>query len=239
MITVIPNFMMDQVDFCSGRFGPFSPPDPVSIPLWLAILLKESGRCKLVTPDWMNKDALQETLKNERENVEFQPLPFHYKEIAKLLCRWRADVPDCTEVERLLLELDSLRDEKIRRGVATMRGNGNGYKLTSLTAMEINTARSLMGLIMDTMQAYDSHSTHTPPPLAGDLNAHLPQEESQLPDTMPVPEAEELHQIPLPDTPAVDTQEAAPIVMPAPHVTPDASVPTETPQAPKRRRLRR
>eukprot|EP01061_Rhynchopus_euleeides_P004229 TRINITY_DN13506_c0_g1_i1.p1 TRINITY_DN13506_c0_g1~~TRINITY_DN13506_c0_g1_i1.p1 ORF type:complete len:269 (+),score=78.74 TRINITY_DN13506_c0_g1_i1:60-866(+) len=245
LVTVIPNFVMDQADFLSGRFGPFNPPDPVSVPLWLALLLKESGRCRLVTPDWMSKESLQETLKNERESAEFQPLPFHYKEIAKLLCKWRADVRDCTEVERLLVEIDSLRDEKIRRGINKIRANNNGYKLTSLTAIEINTARSVMGLIMDTLQAYDSHtSMQTPPPLAGDMQAYTD-------GGVPRPEQPGVPPAAGDETPAAAAETAAPLP-PADHTAgvpdtpvaaepaPEAAPADQEPQTlPKRRRLRR
>eukprot|EP00754_Rhynchopus_humris_P010895 Rhum_TRINITY_DN14181_c4_g1::Rhum_TRINITY_DN14181_c4_g1_i1::g.72449::m.72449/K10733/GINS2, PSF2; GINS complex subunit 2 len=186
IVRVIPNFLMDEVDFISGRYGPFNPPDPVDVPLWLAMLLRESGRCKIVTPLWMSREHLAATLQGERDSADFQPLPFHYQEIGKCVCRWREDVKECTDVERLLLELDSMREEKIRRGIGKMRINNRGYKLTALTSMEINSARSQMGYIMDTMQRYDDHAKSLPaPPVAGDLYAVAPPLPPPPPEAVP------------------------------------------------------
>ncbi|KAK3166629.1 hypothetical protein QOZ80_1AG0048290 [Eleusine coracana subsp. coracana] len=69
-----------------GDFGPFFPQIPSKVPLWLAVALKKRGKCTIRTPEWMTVDRLTQVLDAERESPrEFQPLPFHYIEISKLL----------------------------------------------------------------------------------------------------------------------------------------------------------
>ncbi|KAH8933395.1 hypothetical protein BDL97_18G028700 [Sphagnum fallax] len=69
-----------------GDFGPFYPQIPVKVPLWLGIAMKKRSKCRIQPPDWMSVERLAQVLDDEREAPrEFQPLPFHYVEISRLL----------------------------------------------------------------------------------------------------------------------------------------------------------
>lgn len=39
---------------CQGDFGPFRPNIASEVPLWLAVALKERGKCDIRAPDWMS-----------------------------------------------------------------------------------------------------------------------------------------------------------------------------------------
>ena len=46
----------------SGDVGPFKPGLPVSVPLWLAVNLRQRQRCRLVTPGWLQVERLEEVI---------------------------------------------------------------------------------------------------------------------------------------------------------------------------------
>ena len=41
IIEIQPNFRGEKMEFISGTFGPFFPAKPTSVPLWLAVYLKQ------------------------------------------------------------------------------------------------------------------------------------------------------------------------------------------------------
>ena len=47
LIQIIPNFKEEAFTFVSGTFGPFRPAKPVTVPLWLAIYLKQRNKCQV------------------------------------------------------------------------------------------------------------------------------------------------------------------------------------------------
>lgn len=47
--------------------------------------MKKKGRCSIVPPQWLSVDALEQVLKDEKENPAFSQVPFHYLEIAFML----------------------------------------------------------------------------------------------------------------------------------------------------------
>ena len=59
-IEVVPNFTHGVMHLIQGDVGPFRPGLPVSVPLWLAVNLRQRQRCRLVRPDWLAVDRLEE-----------------------------------------------------------------------------------------------------------------------------------------------------------------------------------
>ena len=69
-----------------GEFGPFQPNRECVVPLWLAHTLWKRKRCALAPPAWMSVEHLDAVLGLERQDASaFQPLPFHYVEVAHFL----------------------------------------------------------------------------------------------------------------------------------------------------------
>jgi hypothetical protein len=59
--------------FCPLRkYGPFRPQIQVSVPLWLASILKKQGRCIIVAPKWLSISSLRTVLESERTDDVFQ-----------------------------------------------------------------------------------------------------------------------------------------------------------------------
>lgn len=65
-IGVIPNFNHDPIYLISGAVGPFRGGQPLHIPLWLAMHLRQQQKCRIVPPVWMDVTLL-ENLKEEEK----------------------------------------------------------------------------------------------------------------------------------------------------------------------------
>lgn len=73
--------------FIQGTFGPFKPAKPVTVPLWLAIYLKQRKRCDVSIPAWLDVEFLKKVRTEDKSNGEAfsNALPFYYAEISQLL----------------------------------------------------------------------------------------------------------------------------------------------------------
>uniref|UniRef100_A0A0B7B3P1 DNA replication complex GINS protein PSF2 N-terminal domain-containing protein n=1 Tax=Arion vulgaris TaxID=1028688 RepID=A0A0B7B3P1_9EUPU len=69
IVQVIPNFSQEKMYLISGDLGPFSAGLPVSIPLWLAVNLKQRQKCRMVPPDWMEIDVLKKKARGGRQSI--------------------------------------------------------------------------------------------------------------------------------------------------------------------------
>eukprot|EP00475_Leptophrys_vorax_P041535 TRINITY_DN78303_c0_g1_i1.p1 TRINITY_DN78303_c0_g1~~TRINITY_DN78303_c0_g1_i1.p1 ORF type:complete len:200 (+),score=13.35 TRINITY_DN78303_c0_g1_i1:106-705(+) len=144
LVRVVPNFRADALRLFAGEFGPFRPQMAVEVPLWLAVALKKRGKCAVQPPTWMAADRLSAALDAEREQEGFQPLPFHYIEVAHLLFeaeRHGVDIPDAYKVRSLLQDIRDVRFNKIHQGLKRLGGATNAVKLANLSAMEANLVR--------------------------------------------------------------------------------------------------
>lgn len=89
-----------------GDLGPFQPPLPAEVTVWVALIMKKNNKCSIMCPDWLSvgnffyffckvsvthflrvysKEHLKSTREQEEQNQDFSVLPFHYMEIAQML----------------------------------------------------------------------------------------------------------------------------------------------------------
>lgn len=86
-ISIIPSFTEPApLAMLTGNFGPFIAGLPVEVPLWVALKLKEDGKCRIQPPPWMDVDRLKNLLGREKANADsFVEIPFYYIEMSRLL----------------------------------------------------------------------------------------------------------------------------------------------------------
>ncbi|EEC70314.1 hypothetical protein OsI_01171 [Oryza sativa Indica Group] len=171
IVEIVPNIRMEALNMICGDFGPFFPQIASKVPLWLAVALKKRGKCTIRTPDWMTIDSdcliaylsvlllyIFMVLDAERESPkEFQPLPFHYIEISKLLFdHARDDISDAYLVRSLIEDIRDVRFHKVETGLETISGRTHAVKLKNLSAMEVNIVRPFM---VRTLQAFYKHDS--------------------------------------------------------------------------------
>ncbi|XP_010920580.1 DNA replication complex GINS protein PSF2 [Elaeis guineensis] len=157
MVEVVPNIRMEALHVICGDFGPFFP-QIAKVPLWLALALKKRDKCTIRTPEWMSVERLTQVLEAERESPrEFQPLPFHYVEISRLLFdHARDDIPDIYMVRSLIEDIRYVRFHKVETGLETISGRTHAVKLKNLSAMEVNIVRPFMVRALQAFYKHDS-----------------------------------------------------------------------------------
>ncbi|CAI9092397.1 OLC1v1027625C2 [Oldenlandia corymbosa var. corymbosa] len=143
LIEIVPNMRMDPLNLICGDFGPFRPQIATQVPVWLAVALKKRGKCTIRPPEWMSVEKLTEVLEAERDTEKFQPLPFHYVEISRLLFDHAVgDIPDVYLVRSLIEDIKDVRFHKIGTGLEIIsKERTYALRLKNLSAMEANIVR--------------------------------------------------------------------------------------------------
>eukprot|EP00656_Telonema_subtile_P016810 TRINITY_DN18909_c0_g1_i1.p1 TRINITY_DN18909_c0_g1~~TRINITY_DN18909_c0_g1_i1.p1 ORF type:complete len:182 (+),score=54.05 TRINITY_DN18909_c0_g1_i1:212-757(+) len=151
LIEIVPRFTMPNLALITGDIGPFRAAIPIQVPIWLAFSLKKSQLCHIKPPFWLDAAHLKERLEHEKEHDSyFEPLPFHYMEIAAQLLDLAADdVPDHAKIKSVLLDIEEVRYAKMRKTLMGITGEDEAYKCNNISAMEINKVRPFMTKTVD------------------------------------------------------------------------------------------
>jgi GINS complex subunit 2 len=136
-IEISPKFNLAQLNLIEGDLGPFQASVPITVPLWLALSLRKRSMCTILAPAWFTLEELEKVLRAEKEGHEFQPLPFHYMEIASQLlnCAWD-DMEQPHKLQSIIEDIWLTRAEKRRKGL-------DGLDLTNLFAVKMNNVSAL------------------------------------------------------------------------------------------------
>uniref|UniRef100_A0A8D2Q5T8 GINS complex subunit 2 n=1 Tax=Varanus komodoensis TaxID=61221 RepID=A0A8D2Q5T8_VARKO len=115
-VAIIPSFSLDRIYLIGGDLGPFNPGLPVEVPLWLAINLKQRQKCRLIPPEWMDVEKLEQIRDQERKEDTFTPMPSpFYMELTKLLLNYAVDnIPKADEIRTLVKDIWDTRIAKLR-----------------------------------------------------------------------------------------------------------------------------
>ncbi|KAF0313543.1 DNA replication complex GINS protein PSF2 [Amphibalanus amphitrite] len=152
VLTIIPNFQQEQLYLIGGDVGPFRPALPVEVPVWLAVNLRQRSKCRIVPPDWMEVDRLQEKKEEEKNSAHFTPMPCeHYMELTQLIMDVAAgDVPRADQIRTIIKDIWDIRVAKLRSSVdAFLKSNSSYAKLDHLTLLELNTVRPFLNHSLD------------------------------------------------------------------------------------------
>lgn len=68
VVSIIPNFTYDKIYLICGEFGPFRAGLPMNVPLWLGVMLKQKQKCRMVPPDWMDIEVLENIKEEEKRS---------------------------------------------------------------------------------------------------------------------------------------------------------------------------
>ncbi|KAA0714606.1 GINS protein PSF2 [Triplophysa tibetana] len=147
IVKIIPNFSLDKIYLIGGDLGPFNPGLSVEVPVWLALNLKQRHKCRIIPPEWMDTDKLEEIRDQERKLDTFTPIPsLYYMELTKLLLNHAADnIPKADEIRTLVKDIWDTRMAKLRLSADSFISQQEAHaQLDNLTLMEINTTRSFL-----------------------------------------------------------------------------------------------
>ncbi|XP_026489951.1 probable DNA replication complex GINS protein PSF2 [Vanessa tameamea] len=152
IVSIIPNFSHDKIFLICGEFGPFRAGLPMNVPLWLAVMLKQKQKCRMVPPDWMDIEALETIKEEEKISRFFTKMPHeHYMIEAKLILGVAAeDIPRAAEIKTIIKDIWDIRMSKLRTSMDALMKSGGSYgRLDHLTMMEINSVKPLLPQAMD------------------------------------------------------------------------------------------
>ncbi|PSN39966.1 DNA replication complex GINS protein PSF2 [Blattella germanica] len=151
-VSVVPNFNFDRIFLIGGDVGPFRAGLPVNIPIWMALNLRQRQKCRIIAPDWMDPEKLEQVKEEESQSRYFTKMPSeHYMIEGRLLLSAAAeDIPRSDEIRTILKDIWDIRMSKLRSSVdAFIKAGGSHAKLDHLTAMEINSIRPLLPHALD------------------------------------------------------------------------------------------
>ncbi|XP_062566891.1 DNA replication complex GINS protein PSF2-like [Saccostrea cucullata] len=160
-VTVVPNFALDKIYLIGGDIGPLTPGLPVQVPLWMAVNLKQGQKCRIVPPEWMDIDRLQDKKQEETDSKFFTKMPSdHYMEVTQLLLKCATDdIPHADEIRTLVKDIWDLRIAKLRSSIDTfVKSDATHAKLNFLTLMELNTVRPFLTKALDQMHVLRSNT---------------------------------------------------------------------------------
>lgn len=147
LVTVVPLFSHEPIYLITGDVGPFIPKEPVQVPLWLAVNMKQRRQCHVVAPDWLSKEFLEQKKREEADSPVFTKMPCeHYLEVTQMLFDVAAaDIPDASEVRTLVKDIWDIRQAKLRSSMdAFVKSDEVHAKVDNLTQMEVITVRRLL-----------------------------------------------------------------------------------------------
>ncbi|XP_047361935.1 probable DNA replication complex GINS protein PSF2 isoform X3 [Vespa velutina] len=114
LVTIVPNFSFGAIHLISGTIGPFRAGLPAKVPIWLAVNLKQQQRCRIVNPEWMEAESLEEVAETEKLSKLFTKMPSsHYMDEAQLLLSVASD--DIHESEKIRTAIKFIGRETKRR----------------------------------------------------------------------------------------------------------------------------
>lgn len=151
-IGVIPNFNFDPIHLISGTIGPFRAGIPLHIPLWIAIHLRKQQKCRIVTPEWMEVEFLEDLKEEEKRTNGFLKMPSpHYMIIAKLVMgAAMEDITNSEQIKTLIKDLFDMRTSKLRKLIdAILGGDEANSKLDNITMLELHSVRPFVTHAMD------------------------------------------------------------------------------------------
>lgn len=123
------------------------------ITLWLALLLKQQGKCNIIVPSWLTLQQLDKYLEFELKNPSrFSNLPWNWLVVPHLLfSRCSDDFQDPVHLLRSKIQdLREVRMGKVNKGLRYL--NESHLQLENLSLMEINEMRIYACGIMDKLR---------------------------------------------------------------------------------------
>ncbi len=157
-VSIIGTFNEEVLHLIGGDVGPFEAGVSISVPLWLAIYLKQRHKCRIVCPNWLSVDTLEQTIGREAEDPLFSAVPRHFVAIGHLLFQKAPDdIPDGNRLKTLLKDLCDSRQAKLRTSVHKfIEGQGTSAKVDHLTQMEISSYRPVLLASLDQLRSLNS-----------------------------------------------------------------------------------
>ena len=105
----------------------------VQVPLWFAISLQKQRKCKIIIPDWLSVEYLENKLREEKTAPNLQEIHFHYIEIAQLIFEnIEEDIEQSSLIKSLLQDLENVRMDRLKLGLAALAEKIRDEKINAI-----------------------------------------------------------------------------------------------------------
>ncbi|CEQ42465.1 SPOSA6832_04275 [Sporobolomyces salmonicolor] len=156
-VEIVPLVRMGVVEGLDGpsvTYGPLTPPQKASVPLWLAVHLKKKRKCRIIAPGWMSVLYLEQILREETTQGDFSDLPRDYLEVSKVLLEVASDdLPAPDRLRLLLKDIREARQAKVREGLGAV--NAVHLGMPNLSTLELSELRPFFALSFQRLMALD------------------------------------------------------------------------------------
>lgn len=155
-IEILPRYTMASIDLITTTIPPLRAMQRATVPVWVAVILKQQHKCSIVPPDWLTVPQLKHhhTVETKQLN-SFSELPDNWLEVSKLFFDFAHDdlSDEVHKFRALVQDLKEIRMIKVRRGIAHV--NESNLQLDNLSVLEINEIRPLLVQTMGKLAALD------------------------------------------------------------------------------------
>mmetsp|Transcript_29228 Transcript_29228/g.35602 ORF Transcript_29228/g.35602 Transcript_29228/m.35602 type:complete len:366 (-) Transcript_29228:77-1174(-) len=128
LLLIPPKQSLNSDTNSQKTLGPFQAGIPITVPLYIATLMRRRQLCHLICPPWLTVPILTRVLAHETDVTQstFSPeLPTQYREIARTILAAvgnsthsdSTEIPEAAKLKILLEDLECVRLDKIRRNI--------------------------------------------------------------------------------------------------------------------------
>ena len=154
MIKIVPNFSSGQLLLLQGDIGPFKPGLPLEVPLWMATHLRQRQKCRILQPEWMDLELLEEVKEREKDpdNPLFSKLPNDNLFVVNNLIMDAAtsDLSNADDIKTVIKDIWDIRQSKLRKVVNSFVLSGSlRATLNNVQLIELNSIRPLLPHTLD------------------------------------------------------------------------------------------
>ena len=84
--------------------------------MWLGLSFRKRQKCRIIQPNWMNVDILEEVKENEKQSATFTELPDHYMFVKAQLIMdvGNNDLTRADEIRLVIKDIWDIRQSKLR-----------------------------------------------------------------------------------------------------------------------------
>ncbi|ODV57859.1 DNA replication protein PSF2 [Ascoidea rubescens DSM 1968] len=153
LVDVLPKTSMDSLPLIGTNLPKLRINQKVSIPIWLAIILKKQNKINLIPPNWLSINYLKQKYEEELKNKDkFSEMPWFWLEFSKMfLIHFKDDLIDPSySIRSIIQDLREIRLIKIRSGFKEL--NESNLTFNNLSLMEINEIRPFAIKVMDQLR---------------------------------------------------------------------------------------
>lgn len=124
-----------------------------TVTLWIALLLKQQGKCNIIPPAWLTNRSLDKAIQYEKQNkLRFSKMDWNWIPLSEILFKKAQDDfhDPIHELRSKIQDLREIRQVKVIQGLKFL--NESHLQLDNLSLFEINELRPFVVGVMDKLR---------------------------------------------------------------------------------------